>query len=136
VGELSEGRFAVLLLPYALLGGFEFVQVPECVAGEPDRAAVFGEGLLQRLPYPDAGPGQERRTARRVVAFERAQQAEGDFLLKVVACHAMALVAARHCAELGKGELHAASPCLAVSARRCSGESVDASFVRAWGRHR
>ena len=129
VGELAERGFAPLVLPEAFLRRLEFVQIPECVAGEPDGATVFGEGLLQCLPYPDAGPGQEGRSSRRVVAFERAQQAERDFLLKVVVGHAVALVAARHGSQMREGELHAAGPCLAVSARRCSGEPVDARFV-------
>ena len=135
-GELAERRFAALLLPEAFLRRLEFVQIPECVAGEPDGATVFGEGLLQGLPYPDAGPGQEGRSSRRVVAFERAQQAERDFLLKVVVCHAVALVAARHGAQMREGELHAAGPAHRGHRPPLRGEPVDARFVCDSGSHR
>ena len=112
------------------------MQVPEGVAGESEGAAVFGQCLLQGLAYPDAGPGKERRSSRGVETFQSAQYAEGDLLLKVVTCHAMTLVAARHRTQMRKRELHAASPGLAVAARRCGGESIDTRFVRDRGSHR
>jgi hypothetical protein len=74
-----------------------------------------------------------RRGSERVT---RSLPSAADLLLKVVACHAMTLLAARHRTQMRKRELHAASPGLAIAARRCRGESIDTRFVRDRGSHR
>ena len=96
---------------------------------KPERPALFGDGLLQGLPYPCMRPGQERCAARGVIALDRTHDPERHLLLEIVTTYAATLVASREATQARIGKLDAACSRVAIACGGGIGRALDARVV-------
>jgi len=129
VRQPAEARLGAISLPELLLGGLCFVKIPECVSRKPERPALFGDRLLQGLPYPRMRPGQEWCAAQGVIALDRTHDPERNLLLEIVTTYAATLVPAREATQTGIRELDAACSRVVIACGGGIGRALDARVV-------
>ncbi len=92
--ELLDAGGAVLALVDVLVLGLQLRELAQGLRREPERADEVAARLLEAMPYPPGGVGRKGNAAARVVALERAQEADDSLLDEVGLVEALRAVPA------------------------------------------